>query len=71
MRDNSHYLAGVLAASSQIRELLASTREIIAASKKILAEPAPSTFLGRKSFEPFEREDQPSRPIPRIEVAEV
>jgi len=39
--------AKILAECSLIRELLVETREIIAKAKDILAEPAPTTFLGQ------------------------
>ena len=58
MLDNSHYLDGIAVESSRISELIARTRQIIATAKDALAEPVPSTFLGRKSFEPFPQEDE-------------
>ncbi len=71
MRDNTYYLAAILARSSQIRELLTGTRELIAASKELLAEPAPSTFLGRKIIEPFAQDGQRSDQASSIEMADV
>jgi hypothetical protein len=58
-----------LAKSCQISELLVRTREIIVASKELLAEPAPSTFLGRKSFEPFAQVVQQPFAIESMEIA--
>ena len=56
MANYSHYQAGVLVESFRVRERIAGTRDIIAASKELLAEPA-GTFIGRKTFEPFPKED--------------
>ena len=57
MADYSRYQAGVLVESFRIRKRIAGTRDIIAASKELLAEPAPGTFIGRRTFEPFPKED--------------
>jgi hypothetical protein len=56
--DYSHYQAGVLVESFRIRKRIAGTRDIVAASKELLADPAPGTFIGRKTFEPFPKEDE-------------
>ena len=43
----------ILAESESIRALIAATLQTIAEAKELLSEPAPSSFLGRKTQEPF------------------
>jgi hypothetical protein len=55
----SSYLNDIWIESARIKELIARTREIIAITRRITVEPAPDTFLGRKSYEPFPDSGQP------------
>ena len=56
----------ILADRSRFNDLVRCTREIVATSKGILAQPVANTFLGRKSQEPFPREQDADRaPSPR------
>ena len=45
--------------TSDIAEQNARIREITAEASKVLAQPAPDTFLGRKTQEPFPMEREP------------
>ena len=69
MPDKSRYVVGVMAESSQKRELFVSTRAIIAASRELLAEPVPSTFLGRTCLERGAHESQEDRQTSSVESA--
>jgi len=46
---------------SRVNNLVRYARELVAMSKGILAQPAANTFLGRKSQEPFPREQDADR----------
>jgi hypothetical protein len=44
---------------ASLSQELAATRELIRQASKLLADPAPDTFLGRKTQEPFAAEKKP------------
>ncbi|OAF12413.1 hypothetical protein AYJ54_06185 [Bradyrhizobium centrolobii] len=54
------YLNRILAESSRIRELVAQTHQLIATTRELLSAPAPNSFLGRKTQDPFPKEKRPS-----------
>ena len=41
----------------EMSQILAQTRELVRQVAKLLRDPAPDTFLGRKTQEPFQRVD--------------
>lgn len=53
----------IFADRSRVNDMVRCTREIVAMSKSILAQPVANTFLGRKSQEPFPREQDADRSI--------
>jgi hypothetical protein len=53
----------ILADRSRVNNLVRYSREIVAVSKGMLAEPVANTFLGRKSQEPFPREHDADRSL--------
>jgi len=55
----------ILADRSRISSLVLQTRDVIASSKGLLCKPVADTFLGRKSHEPFPREQDAGRSAPR------
>jgi hypothetical protein len=48
----------------RIRSLVLQTRELVADSRRLLAKPVATTFLGLKSHEPFPREQDAGRSPP-------
>lgn len=55
MGDNTH-IRRARALISEIAKQNAATREVMAKSLEVLRLPAPDTFLGRKTQEPFPKE---------------
>jgi hypothetical protein len=41
------------AETARIRDLVAETHRIVLAAKALLSRPAPDTFTGRRTYEPF------------------
>jgi hypothetical protein len=51
------------------RHIVARTKQIAVAAKELLSMPAPDTFVGRKTHEPFPKEMTLTRPQPQAEAA--
>jgi hypothetical protein len=49
-------LSLILVESERIRGIVASTHQIIAKARALLCRPVPSSFLGRKTQDPFPQE---------------
>jgi hypothetical protein len=59
----------IRAESVRIRHVVARTKQIVVAAKELLSMPAPDTFVGRKTHEPFPKEMTSTSPQPQAEAA--
>jgi glucosamine 6-phosphate synthetase-like amidotransferase/phosphosugar isomerase protein len=66
-REMRSYLKKILADSEQIREIIAITKQTIATTRELLSGSTPSSFLGRRTQEPFPQEGQAPFPQPRAQ----
>jgi hypothetical protein len=58
MADASPHIARVHDVIAEVRKQSDHARKILADSCKVLREPMPDTFLGRKTQEPFPNQDE-------------